>query len=248
MSIGGNSFNNGVNFVSDDYAAKFIMQKDGSHKIITEKRIMTGGIRKRAKKIPILKGLVSMFSGSRLIVLIFAVSVIDDVLRHATKFNAPSAYLTGEVAIAAVTVVCFAYVLKKLIFRAHDTWAYHGAEHKTIYAYEHGMELTLENVRACPRVAKRCGTNFLVFFILFFLALAFLLDYSSLIFLLSYVLGYELFDISDGEKLPVLKPFFKLGNWCQQHIFTREPTDAQILASIDAMKSLIELQNGAKPR
>lgn len=39
---------------------------------------------------------------------------------------------------------------------------YHGAEHKTIWAYEKGLSLTVENVRAQVRLHPRCGTNFLL--------------------------------------------------------------------------------------
>ncbi len=40
-------------------------------------------------------------------------------------------------------------------------FSYHGAEHKTIFCYEHGLPLTVENVRAQPKHHPRCGTSFL---------------------------------------------------------------------------------------
>lgn len=43
----------------------------------------------------------------------------------------------------------------------HRVFQYHGAEHKTIFCYEHGLPLTVENVRAQPRHHPRCGTSFL---------------------------------------------------------------------------------------
>ena len=43
----------------------------------------------------------------------------------------------------------------------HRVFEYHGAEHKTIYCYENGLELTVENVRKQPRHHPRCGTSFL---------------------------------------------------------------------------------------
>ena len=43
----------------------------------------------------------------------------------------------------------------------HRVFQYHGAEHKTIYCYENGLELTVENVRKQPRHHPRCGTSFL---------------------------------------------------------------------------------------
>ena len=43
----------------------------------------------------------------------------------------------------------------------HRVFQYHGAEHKTIFCYEHGLPLTVENVRIQPRHHPRCGTSFL---------------------------------------------------------------------------------------
>ena len=43
----------------------------------------------------------------------------------------------------------------------HRTFQYHGAEHKTIFCYERGLELTVENARRMPRHHPRCGTSFL---------------------------------------------------------------------------------------
>jgi len=229
--------------MSDNYTAKFIMQKDGSYRIVTEKRMKIAGIRKYLRKIPIIKGVSSMFSGNRVIVLLVAICIFDDALRHTNKFQTPDFILAGTIVSVVISVICLAYLLKKIIYKSKDTWAYHGAEHKTIYACENGMELTLENVRGCPRTARRCGTNFIMFFLLFFTVFAVLLDYSSLIIVFSYVLAYELFDIKNGDRLPVIKLFFKLGYFCQQRFFTREPSDAQLRAAIDAMKKLTELQN-----
>ena len=45
-------------------------------------------------------------------------------------------------------------------------FAFHGAEHKTIFAYEKGLELTVENIRQQKRFHPRCGTSFLFVVIL----------------------------------------------------------------------------------
>lgn len=43
----------------------------------------------------------------------------------------------------------------------HRTYMYHGAEHKTIFCYEHGKELTVANIREEKRFHPRCGTSFI---------------------------------------------------------------------------------------
>ena len=85
--------------------------------------------------------------------------------------------LTGLIGLAWTTMPLWVRsviegVLKVVIFMAylymcsrmkeiHRVFEYHGAEHKTIYCYENGLELTVENVRKQPRHHPRCGTSFL---------------------------------------------------------------------------------------
>ena len=58
--------------------------------------------------------------------------------------------------------IFFAYlVLASRLKDVQRTFRYHGAEHKTIFCYERGLELTVENTRAMPRHHPRCGTSFL---------------------------------------------------------------------------------------
>ena len=59
-------------------------------------------------------------------------------------------------------------------------FSYHGAEHKTIFCYERGLELTVENVRTMPRHHPRCGTSFM--FVVIILAI---LCYSILFSIIS---------------------------------------------------------------
>lgn len=240
MSIGGRAFNGGVNFVSDDFSAKLIMQSDGTYKVSVEKRIKTSGIKKIVREIPLIKGLFSMFTSGRIILIIVLVSIISDAVKIETQLGGGAFHWPLLIVSILGSTFIIIYIIKTTLYKIKETWRFHGAEHKTIYAYEHNMELTLENVKSCPRIARRCGTNMVVFMLFFYITMSFFIEFDSVKLIASYVLGYELFDLENGDKLPVLKLFFKLGNWCQQHIFTMEPTDAQMLASIETMKKLIE--------
>ena len=78
---------------------------------------------------------------------------------HPVAFNA----LAGGIKVA----ILVGYLL--FLRRFPDTrrfFMYHGAEHKAIHAYEKGLPLTVENVRAQPRFHPRCGTTFIAFVIL----------------------------------------------------------------------------------
>jgi len=238
MGIGGRASNSGVSFVSDDYSAKFVMHKDNTYTVSVEKLKDLSKIRKTVKKIPLVKGLFSMIMSGRIIVAIMILAIVSDLAGHSESVGELEVHLLLYIITAIGLSFCMIYIFMTVIVRAKQTRKFHGAEHKTIYAYENKIELTLENVRACPRVARRCGTNFGVFFILFCILFSIFLDYVSVSLILSYILSYELFDLKNGEKVPVIKWFIKLGGFFQQKLFTAEPTDDQILAAIETIKKL----------
>ena len=244
MSVGGSASNNGVEFVSDNYSAKFVMGKDTDNYVISTKKLLQIKRAKRIiKKIPILRGLYTLLSSDKIIASAIAVVIFIDFfpLENLHKGN-ETVFTIIMIVLNIIMWANFAYVFKTIIFRIKSTWAYHGAEHKTIYAYDSDMELTLENVRGCPRISKRCGTNLIVFLVVFFVILNFFIGYHSIRFLASFALAYELFDLEKGDKMPIIRIFFKLGYFCQQKLFTREPSDIQLTASIDTLNKLIELE------
>jgi uncharacterized protein YqhQ len=243
MSIGGSAFNNGVKFISDNYTAHFAMDKNNEYKITYNKRKTIGKARAFIKKIPLLKGVYAMWEGNPLVLFITLCALFEDFSSTDLENN-----IYVMIAMAAITVGLFAYVVKKILRNIKITWMYHGAEHKTIYAYEHKMELTLENVRKCPRIAKRCGTNWVVFVVMFYIIISaissFFTYHASLVLLASFVLGYEIFDLDKGDTYPVARLFFKFGYFCQQKFFTKEPSDLQIIAAIDTIKKIMDLEKG----
>jgi len=249
LKLGGSASNNGVRFMSDNYTANFVMRKDGTYTISHEKRaIQDGKVRNIINKIPLVRGIFALFSAAPvLIIAIIPMLLIDFFPMHVLDFlpgGDGSNYILFAANIVSLAVLIF--IVKRVFLKAGSTWKYHGAEHKTIYAFHAGMELTVENVRKCPRVARRCGTNLVVFVMLFF-AIFHVISYffyviSSIRFFVAYSLAFELFDIENGDKILILKPFFKIGSWFQQYLFTREPTDEQIIASIATVNKLIELE------
>ncbi|MDP4118793.1 MAG: DUF1385 domain-containing protein [Bacillota bacterium] len=130
---------------------------------------------------------------------------------------------------------------------------YHGAEHKTIYAYEHGEELIPENVRKYQRLHPRCGTSFLLFIMIISILVFSLIPKEvggmpvngfTIIFikllLLPLISGisYEIIKWagrSDGKFVMALsKPGMML-----QYLTTKEPDDSQLEVAIESMKAVI---------
>ena len=146
------------------------------------------------------------------------------------------------------------------------TFRYHGAEHKTIFCYEAGLPLTVENVRKQKRFHPRCGTSFLILMVLvnvfvsFFINPAFMAiagfpmeDLAEVFKLLptlvrtgiSLVLlplvmgiGYELLKLA-GRYDTILTRLISLPGVWLQHITVLEPDDSMIECAIAAVKEVI---------
>ena len=132
-------------------------------------------------------------------------------------------------------------------------FSYHGAEHKTIFCYEHGKELTVENVREESRFHPRCGTSFLLVVIVVSILVNSVvrLDNSfarmgAHLLLLPIVVGIS-YEINRwcGRHDNWLSSFLSApGKWLQ-HITTYEPDDGMIEVAIRAMELVIPEEKGS---
>ena len=125
---------------------------------------------------------------------------------------------------------------------------YHGAEHKSIFAYEQGKELTVENVRAMPRLHPRCGTNFMFVVIMISILVFTFVDIRnvwlrSIIKLLAFPLvagiSYEVIRIAGKYQ----NAFTRAMVWpglMMQYITTKEPDDEQIEVGIASLRAVLE--------
>ncbi len=142
-----------------------------------------------------------------------------------------------------------AYVL--LISRMKDikrTFMYHGAEHKCINCIEHGLPLTVENVRVSSRQHKRCGTSFLflVLFISILLLLVVQVDSALMrvvvrILLLPVIAGisYEVLKLA-GRSDNVLINLISAPGLAIQRLTTKEPDDDMIEVAIQAVEAVFD--------
>lgn len=137
-----------------------------------------------------------------------------------------------------------------LVSRMNDikrVFEYHGAEHKTIFCFEAGEELTVENVRKQSRFHPRCGTSFMIIIIILSILIFSVVTWDNLlirnglkIILLPVVLGigYELIKVAGKHDNWFVRaiswPGIKL-----QHLTTREPDDSQIEVAIASLKPCI---------
>jgi uncharacterized protein YqhQ len=126
-------------------------------------------------------------------------------------------------------------------------FAYHGAEHKTIFAYEAGEELTVESVRPMPRQHPRCGTSFLFIVMIISILVFSLITWSSTwvrvvlrLALLPVVvsISYELNRLIGRYDNLFTKILRAPGMW-MQNLTTKQPDDSMIEIAITALKLVI---------
>ena len=126
-------------------------------------------------------------------------------------------------------------------------FAYHGAEHKTINAYEAGVELTPENVRAYSRIHIRCGTSFLLMaMILMIIIFTFVGQTDALhrslikILMMPVIAGlsYELYRLPLRFPRNIIVRILVAPGLAMQRLTTREPDDAMLEVAICALKAV----------
>ena len=133
---------------------------------------------------------------------------------------------------------------------------YHGAEHKTIFCYENGLPLTVENVRKQSRFHPRCGTSFMfvMMIISIFISTALIVVFPSLsqsrpLWVLAKLLvlplvmgiGYEFIKYAGRHDNAFTKITSAPGLWMQR-ISTVEPTDDMIEVGIAAFNRVLEME------
>ena len=135
------------------------------------------------------------------------------------------------------------------------TFMYHGAEHKTIFCYERGLELTVENVKKERRFHPRCGTSFLILMVLVSIIVGFFIP-PSIPKLIRAVIKIALIPVIVGIGYELIKFCGKYDNWLTrvisapgvalQHLTVFEPDDDMIECAIAAMKEVIPEDNSDK--
>ena len=173
-----------------------------------------------------------------------------DVLEaHVPGFPQNNRFLQSAVGAFIRLAILIGYMALMLLMKdIRRTFQFHGAEHKTIFCYEHGLELTVENIRRERRFHPRCGTSFLVIMVLVGILIGFFIPADINKWLLTALkiaimpvvmgVGYELIKICGKHDNWLTRVISAPGLWFQR-ITVLEPDDAMIECAIAAMKEAI---------
>ena len=122
-------------------------------------------------------------------------------------------------------------------------FCYHGAEHKSIFCYENGLPLTVENVRKQKRFHPRCGTSFMILILIISIVVSSVVTWDSMlirmllkILMLPLIMGvgYELIKLA-GRYDNIVTRIISWPGMCMQHLTTAEPDDSQIEVAIASL-------------
>lgn len=124
---------------------------------------------------------------------------------------------------------------------------YHGAEHKTIFCYEHGLPLTVENVKKQSRFHPRCGTSFLLIVLILGILVFSVISWENV--MIRTLLKIVLLPVVAGAAYELIKIAGRYDNWFTrfisfpglklQRLTTREPDDSQMEVAIAAMTPVL---------
>ncbi len=165
-------------------------------------------------------------------------------VRPSVAFN----LIDGAIRMAFFLIMIFSFSLIKDIRRVFE---YHGAEHKTVFTWEAGLPLTVDNARPQPRQHPRCGTSFLMVVMLVSIVLFSVIKFDSLVY--NFLVRLALVPLVAGISYEIIRVsarkesgwFFKLitrpGVWLQ-NITTQEPDDQQLEVAIEALKESLKLE------
>lgn len=168
--------------------------------------------------------------------------------------------LDGGLKIAILLTYVYLIAMMKDI---HRVFQYHGAEHKSIYAFEAGLDLTVENARKFTTLHPRCGTSFLLFLVLISVgvfSIVFPLFQLTAIFeqpILNhlFMIGMKMvlmlpvaglsYEFIKACAFRMQNPVFKLLIWpglMLQKLTTREPTDDQLEVALASLRKVLQLE------
>ena len=216
---------------------------------------------------PIDRWITAHFSGEKAQKLIIGTAVVLGIALAVFLFIFLPALIVGFIPALRVNylvrnlseglvrvVILLAYM--KLVTYVSDVkrlFSYHGAEHKTIFCYEHGKPLTVENVRGESRFHPRCGTSFLLVVVIVSILVNAVVRLDNTF----ARMGCHLL------LLPVVVAIsYEINRWCGRHdnwlsailsapgkwlqrITTSEPDDSMIECAIRAMELVIPEEKGS---
>ena len=198
---------------------------------------------------------ISMVLGCGLAFVLFfylPTFLVDTVDKYIFKDALANLHPLFEGIMRMIIFVTYIWLVSK-IPDIKRVFMYHGAEHKSIFCYEQGLELTVENVRNQKRFHPRCGTSFIFVILIISILISSVLVVAFpgidevravwmaiklLIVPLTVGIGYEFIRYAGKHDNALVKILSAPGLWMQR-LTTQEPTDDIIEVGIESIKAVL---------
>lgn len=164
------------------------------------------------------------------------------------KFVDSQFFLSAVEGIVRIALFVLYVALISMMEDIRRVFMYHGAEHKCINCIEHGLPLTVENVRSSSKQHKRCGTSFMLFVMIISIVLfmfihteTVLMRVISRVLLIPVVAGvsYEVLRLAGNSDNFLVNLISKPGLMLQ-NMTTKEPDDSMIEVAIQAVEAVFD--------
>lgn len=221
------------------YSASFFEEEEEEE--LTEKEA-----EKKEKQENLIMGITMACS---IVIAVAIFMVLPYLLSNLLKPFVPGRFARTVIEGIVRIILFISYIL--LISKMKDiqrVFMYHGAEHKCINCIEHGMDLTVENVRKSSKQHKRCGTSFLFFVLFVSIIVCFFITTESPVLrvllriaLLPVIAGisYEIIRLAGNTEHPVVELLSKPG-LALQNLTTKEPDDDMIEVAICSVEAVFD--------
>ena len=176
---------------------------------------------------------------------LFLTRLLDPYIQSSIIFHLIEGFIRLGFFIAYLKVITLAPDIRRV-------FAYHGAEHKAVNAYEAGVPLEVEAVRGYSKAHVRCGTSFMFSVLIIAIIVFAIIGRPSVwVMVLSRVvlipliaaLGYEVTYFGARHiNNRVVRAFLAPGLWLQG-LTTREPDDNQLEVALSALKRVVEIDH-----
>ncbi|MFR8083843.1 MAG: DUF1385 domain-containing protein [Faecalimonas sp.] len=221
------------------YSASFFEEEE-------EEKLTEKEAEKKEKQENLIMGITMACS---VVIAVAIFMVLPYLLSNLLKPFVPGRFARTVIEGIVRIVLFISYIL--LISKMKDiqrVFMYHGAEHKCINCIEHGMDLTVENVRKSSKQHKRCGTSFLFFVLFVSIIVCFFITTESPVLrvllriaLLPVIAGisYEIIRLAGNTEHPVVELLSKPG-LALQNLTTKEPDDDMIEVAICSVEAVFD--------
>ena len=252
-SIGGQALIEGIMMRGPKKTAMAV-RNTKTNEIILEEYPTKGANRMKLLKLPFIRGIFNMIDslsfGYKCLMRSAELSGLEDEEEEKKKAKGPSVWdrLFEKLMMPIATVLAVALALGLFVYLPMKLWQWITfSAPKTIFCYEKGLPLTVENVRPQTRFHPRCGTSFMILMLIVGIIISMFIRVDNLLLrtglkLLTFPIvvgiGYELIKLAGRRDNVCTRVIAAPGKWLQR-LTTREPDDSMIECAIAAMEKVI---------